>query len=295
MNSGTVIYIPSTTGGENFAAILIDTNVELANDPAQATRITHRDVSSPDVNAYRALRISHSTSAPYIDSDRCLTSYSVGMGDGMPRLANTLPRRGKPLLHCARRIVPLSPRRVKLSSPPRPHVWTVAEVYYEQLGAISRTAAVTAPNRYRHTKWNKSRPPQKQHTKHTHCLSWERATFHSIYPTRKETTSSLAPWLRYASGSPHTQKNVEPHPAQAGDIFAAWRRRTLILRNRWCSELILAASVLCLGNRQICFPPFYTSFTCHFTLYIAAARRTPLPTPLVAGKWIGLSRRMNLR
>ncbi|EKF29406.1 hypothetical protein MOQ_006811 [Trypanosoma cruzi marinkellei] len=89
------IYIPSTTGGENFAAIVIDTNVELANDPAQATRITHRDVSSPDVNAYRALRISHSTSAPYIDSDRCLTSYSVGMDDGMPRLANTLPRRRK--------------------------------------------------------------------------------------------------------------------------------------------------------------------------------------------------------
>ncbi|EKF30697.1 hypothetical protein MOQ_005487 [Trypanosoma cruzi marinkellei] len=95
MNSGTVIYIPSTTGGENFAAILIDTNVELANDPAQATRITHRDVSSPDMNAYRALRISHWRSAPYIDSDRCLTSYSVGMDDGMPRLANTLPRRKK--------------------------------------------------------------------------------------------------------------------------------------------------------------------------------------------------------
>ncbi|EKF28191.1 hypothetical protein MOQ_008070, partial [Trypanosoma cruzi marinkellei] len=88
-------YMPSTTGGEYFAAIVIDTNVELANDPAQATRITHRDVSSSDVNAYRALRISHSTSAPYIDSDRCLTSYSVGMGDGMQRLANTLPRRGK--------------------------------------------------------------------------------------------------------------------------------------------------------------------------------------------------------
>ncbi|ESS62139.1 hypothetical protein TCDM_10219 [Trypanosoma cruzi Dm28c] len=33
-------------------------------------------------------------------------------------------------------------------------------------------------------------------------------------------------------------KNLGPHPARAGDISAAWRRRTLIPWNRWCSELI---------------------------------------------------------
>ncbi|EKG02395.1 hypothetical protein TCSYLVIO_006580, partial [Trypanosoma cruzi] len=36
----------------------------LANDPTQATRITHRNASSPDVAAYCALRISHWTFAP---------------------------------------------------------------------------------------------------------------------------------------------------------------------------------------------------------------------------------------
>ncbi|RNC35544.1 hypothetical protein TcCL_Unassigned01576 [Trypanosoma cruzi] len=70
----------------------------LANDTAQATRIAHRNVSSPDVTAYRVLRISHRTSTPYIDSDHSLISYSVGMGDGIPRLANTLPRRKKATL-----------------------------------------------------------------------------------------------------------------------------------------------------------------------------------------------------
>ncbi|RNC36948.1 hypothetical protein TcCL_Unassigned00025 [Trypanosoma cruzi] len=66
-----------------------------ANDPAQATRITHRNASSPDVTAYRALRISHWQSTLYMDSDHCLISYSVGMEDGIPRIANTLPRREK--------------------------------------------------------------------------------------------------------------------------------------------------------------------------------------------------------
>ncbi|RNC58193.1 hypothetical protein TcCL_ESM04241, partial [Trypanosoma cruzi] len=49
-------HLPSTTGGENFVAILIDFNFELANDPAQATRITHRNFPSPDVTAYCVLR-----------------------------------------------------------------------------------------------------------------------------------------------------------------------------------------------------------------------------------------------
>ncbi|RNC53421.1 hypothetical protein TcCL_ESM09245 [Trypanosoma cruzi] len=72
-------------------------------------------------------------------------------------------------------------------------------------------------------------------------------------------------------------KNLGLHPAQAGDIFAAWRRRTLILWNRLCSALIFgprlcpasatgksACPSFCAVSRAI--PP-YTA---------AAARRTPL-------------------
>ncbi|KAF8302191.1 hypothetical protein TcYC6_0048600 [Trypanosoma cruzi] len=67
----------------------------LANDPTQATRITNRNISSPDVTAYRVLRLTHWQFAPYMDSDHCLVSYLVEMDDGIPRLANTLPRREK--------------------------------------------------------------------------------------------------------------------------------------------------------------------------------------------------------
>ncbi|RNC52554.1 hypothetical protein TcCL_ESM10195 [Trypanosoma cruzi] len=83
------------TGGEDFAAVLIDMDFGLANDPTQATRITHRNVLSPDVTAYCALRVSHWKSTPYMDSDHRLISYLVGMDDGIPRVANTLPRRKK--------------------------------------------------------------------------------------------------------------------------------------------------------------------------------------------------------
>ncbi|PWU98842.1 hypothetical protein C3747_226g41 [Trypanosoma cruzi] len=65
---------PPTTGGEDFAAVLIDLYFEPANDPAQATRITHRNVSSPEVTAYRVLRVTHWKSTPYIDSDHRLIS-----------------------------------------------------------------------------------------------------------------------------------------------------------------------------------------------------------------------------
>ncbi|KAF5219827.1 hypothetical protein ECC02_007152 [Trypanosoma cruzi] len=63
------------------------------------------------------------------------------------------------------------------------------------------------------------------------------------------------------------RKDLEPHPARAGDIFTAWRRRTLILWNRLCSALILAAYAPCLGNRQICLSVILCGFTCHTALY----------------------------
>ncbi|ESS62712.1 hypothetical protein TCDM_09609 [Trypanosoma cruzi Dm28c] len=78
------------------------------------------------------------------------------------------------------------------------------------------------------------------------------------------------------------RKDLEPHPARGGDIFTAWRRRTLILWNRLCSALIFgprlcpasatgksACSSFCAVSRAI--PP-----------YAAAAARC---TPLVPGGW----------
>ncbi|ESS56906.1 hypothetical protein TCDM_12452 [Trypanosoma cruzi Dm28c] len=63
------------------------------------------------------------------------------------------------------------------------------------------------------------------------------------------------------------RKDLEPHPARGGDIFTAWRRRTLILWNRLCSALNLAAYAPCLGNRQICLFVILCGFTCHTALY----------------------------
>ncbi|RNC34930.1 hypothetical protein TcCL_Unassigned02233 [Trypanosoma cruzi] len=93
-------------------------------------------------------------------------------------------------------------RCVKPSLPPRPHGWILAEASYEQLSAISRAAAVTAPKRHGHTKWNRPSPPPKQHTKHTHCLTWRQPTLSRMYPKKGGAKSSLAPLLRCVSGSP---------------------------------------------------------------------------------------------
>ncbi|ESS55137.1 hypothetical protein TCDM_13407 [Trypanosoma cruzi Dm28c] len=57
-------HTPSTTGEEDLSSTLIDMDFGLANDPAQATRITNRNVSSPDVAAYRVLRVTHWQSTP---------------------------------------------------------------------------------------------------------------------------------------------------------------------------------------------------------------------------------------
>ncbi|RNF06576.1 hypothetical protein TcG_10508 [Trypanosoma cruzi] len=169
-------------------------NFGLANDPTEATRITHRNASSPDVAAYCALRISHWTFAPYMDSGHCLISYLVEMDDGTPRLANTLPRRKKATLALRKADWPaFSHICVKHSLPPRPHCWTSAEVSYEQLSAISRAAAVTAPKRYGHTKWNKPRSLMKQHTKHTHRLTRRQPASSRIYLKKRGLKSSLAP------------------------------------------------------------------------------------------------------
>ncbi|RNC36886.1 hypothetical protein TcCL_Unassigned00124, partial [Trypanosoma cruzi] len=132
---------------------------------------------------------------------------------------------------------------------------------------ISRAAAVTAPKRYGPTKWNKPSPPPKQHTKHT-LPHLETAYFEPNVPEKREERNQA---LRRCSAAllEAREKNLEPHPARGGDIFTAWRRRTLILIlwNRLCSALNLAAFAPCLGNRQTCLSVILCGFTCHTALY----------------------------
>ncbi|KAF8286885.1 hypothetical protein TcBrA4_0026650 [Trypanosoma cruzi] len=68
---------------------------------------------------------------------------------------------------------------------------------------------------------------------------------------------------------------------EGGNIFTAWRHRILILWNRLCSALILAAYAPCLGNRQTCFSVILCGFTCHTALYCCCC----LLHSLVPGGW----------
>ncbi|RNC58876.1 hypothetical protein TcCL_ESM03486 [Trypanosoma cruzi] len=53
---------PSTTAGEDLTATPSGMEIELSDDPAQATRIGGRHILFPDVTAQRVLRVSHWTS-----------------------------------------------------------------------------------------------------------------------------------------------------------------------------------------------------------------------------------------
>ncbi|RNC38938.1 hypothetical protein TcCL_NonESM11773 [Trypanosoma cruzi] len=66
---------------------------ELSDVPAQATRISGRSVSFPDVtcNAYCVSPIGRPP--VYMDSDQHLPSHTAGTEDGIPRLAGMLPQR----------------------------------------------------------------------------------------------------------------------------------------------------------------------------------------------------------
>ncbi|KAF8282335.1 hypothetical protein TcBrA4_0081360 [Trypanosoma cruzi] len=113
------------------------------------------------------------------------------MDDGIPRLANMPRRRKKAPLPCAKRIGLLLPRCLKHSLPPRPHGWIFAEVSYEQLSAISRAAAVTAPNEYGHTKWCKAEyAAEAAHEAHT-SPHQETAYFERIHPKVEDPKSAL--------------------------------------------------------------------------------------------------------
>ncbi|RNF10368.1 hypothetical protein TcG_09666, partial [Trypanosoma cruzi] len=242
-------------------------NFGLANYPTETTRITHRNASSPDVAAYRAPHISHWTSTPYMDSGHCLISCLVKMVDGIPRLANTLPRREKATFALRKADWPAFLHRcVKLSLPPRPHGWTSAEVSCEQLSAISRAAAVKAPKRCGHTKWNRPRSLMKQHTKHTHCLTRRQPASSRIYLKKRGLKSSLAPWLRYASGSlcEKTWGLTQPELAissRRGGAAPSSSGIGCAPHLSWPRMRPASAT-----GKSAC-PSFCAAFTCHVTLY----------------------------
>ncbi|RNE95903.1 hypothetical protein TcG_13204 [Trypanosoma cruzi] len=174
----------------------------LANDPAQATRITHRNVSSPDVAAYHVLRVTYWQSTPCMESDHCLISYLVGMDDGTPRIANTLPRRKKATFALRKADWPAF---TSLCETLLAAASTCLEIRSGILRAAERhipRGSRNSPKQSGRTKWNRPSPPQKQHTKHTHRLARRQPASSRIHPKSGRPKSSLTPWLHYASGSP---------------------------------------------------------------------------------------------
>ncbi|KAF8289557.1 hypothetical protein TcBrA4_0140140 [Trypanosoma cruzi] len=67
--------------------------IELSDIPAQATQISGRGVSFPDMTC-NAHCVSPTVLRPvYMDSDHHLPSHTAGTEDGIPRQAGMLPRR----------------------------------------------------------------------------------------------------------------------------------------------------------------------------------------------------------
>ncbi|RNC56913.1 hypothetical protein TcCL_ESM05548 [Trypanosoma cruzi] len=252
---------------------------EPANDPAQATRITHPNASSPDVTAYRVLRISSWKSTPYMDSDHCLICYSVGMDDGIPRIANTLPRRDKATFALRKADWPASTSSSET-------LLATASTWLDLRRGIVRAAERHIPRGSRESPkiiWTHEMEQAESAAEagHQAHIAFPGNVLHFTEFTRKRgneikpyAVASLCFW------NP-ARKNLGLHPTQAGDIFAAWRRRTLILWNWLCSELNLAAYALCLGNRQTCLSVILCGFTCHVTLYFCRCS----PHSLAPGDW----------
>ncbi|RNC35415.1 hypothetical protein TcCL_Unassigned01706, partial [Trypanosoma cruzi] len=173
----------------------------LANYPTQATRITHRNASSPDVTAYRALRISHWTFAPYMDSDHCLISYLVEMDDGTPRPANTLPRRKKFTFALRKADWPAFTSLCET-------LLATASTWLDPRGGILRAAERHIPRGSRdsskkiwtHEMEQAESAAEAAHEAHT-LPHPETAYFEPNVPEKGGTKSSLTPLLRCASGS----------------------------------------------------------------------------------------------
>ncbi|ESS61302.1 hypothetical protein TCDM_11118 [Trypanosoma cruzi Dm28c] len=137
-----------------------------------------------------------------MESDHCLISYLVGMDDGTPRIANTLPRREKVVFALRKADWPDFTSLCET-------LLAAASTWLEIRSGILRAAerhiprgSRDSPKQSGRTKWNKPSPPQKQHTKHTRLLARRQPASSRIHPKSGGPKSSLTPWLRYASGSP---------------------------------------------------------------------------------------------
>ncbi|RNC54436.1 hypothetical protein TcCL_ESM08143, partial [Trypanosoma cruzi] len=145
------------------------------------------------------------------------------------------------------------------------------------------------PKQSGQTKWNKPSPPQKQHT---HRLTRRQPASRRIHPKSGGIKSCLTPWLRYASGRPREKLEASSSPS--------WRylRGVAAPHPHPLQSVVLrtdprTASVLCLGNRQICSPIILCGFNVpHYPILLLLL--AALPCSLVTGKWIDLSRRMSL-
>ncbi|PWV05355.1 hypothetical protein C3747_133g23 [Trypanosoma cruzi] len=71
-------------------------------------------------------------------------------------------------------------------------------------------------------------------------------------------------------------KKLGPHPAQAGDISAVWRRRTLIPWNQWCTELIFGPRLCSASATDKSARPSFCAVS-RATLPYTAAAAAPLP------------------
>ncbi|RNC39794.1 hypothetical protein TcCL_NonESM10810, partial [Trypanosoma cruzi] len=94
-------------------------------------------------------------------------SYSVGMDEGVPRLANTLPRREKATFALRKADWP---DFISLCETLLAAASTCLEIRSGILRAAERHiphSSRDSPKQSGRTKWNKPSPPPKQHTKHT--------------------------------------------------------------------------------------------------------------------------------
>ncbi|EKF98846.1 hypothetical protein TCSYLVIO_010250, partial [Trypanosoma cruzi] len=214
-------------------------------------------------------------------SDHRLISYLVKMVDGIPRLANTLPRRKKATLALRKADWPAFTSLCET-------LLATASTWLVPCGGIVRAAERHIPRGSRDS-------PKTMWTHEMEQAKVADEAAHEARTSPHQETACFEPNLLEKEGTEikpcavtslcfwkPARKDLEPHPARAGDIFTAWRCRILILWNRWCSALIFgprlcpasatgksACSSFCAVSRAI--PP-----------YTAAAARC---TPLVPGGW----------
>ncbi|RNC33206.1 hypothetical protein TcCL_Unassigned04117 [Trypanosoma cruzi] len=105
------------------------------------------------------------------------------MDEGIPRLANTLPQRKKATFALQKADWPAFTSLCET-------LLATASTWLEIRRGILRAAerhtrgSRDTPKQSGQTKWNKPSPLQKQHTKHTHCLTRRQPASSRIHPKK---------------------------------------------------------------------------------------------------------------